>query len=154
MERLTIRNSEGKAVARRVGYYDILDKLALYEDLEELLEQTYGECSGLLEKAVRHLIRHEGAEFEKPLKSRLLTDEDVDKWQEYKQLDEQGLLLKLPCKVGSELYCAGENLDGRREIISLTVNSIIECFRYGEYIGNGVYLTKAEAEKALAEMEK
>lgn len=34
------------------------------------------------------------------LKSRLLTDEDVDKWEEYKQLEEQGRLVKLPCKVG------------------------------------------------------
>lgn len=47
------------------------------------------------------------------LKSRLLTDEDVDKWEEYKQLEEQGRLIKLPCKVGDTVAEAklrgGEN---------------------------------------------
>ena len=35
MKRLTSRNCDGKARATRVGYYDIIDKLAYYEDLEE-----------------------------------------------------------------------------------------------------------------------
>ena len=47
------------------------------------------------------------------LKSRLLTDEDVDKWEEYKQLEEQGRLIKLPCKGGDTVAEAklrgGEN---------------------------------------------
>lgn len=35
MERLTVRDSNGQAHATRVGYYDIIDKLASYEDAEE-----------------------------------------------------------------------------------------------------------------------
>ena len=35
MERLTIRDETGKAHATRIGYYDIIEKLAEYEDLEE-----------------------------------------------------------------------------------------------------------------------
>ena len=34
MERLTVRDSNGQAHATRVGYYDIIDKLASYEDAE------------------------------------------------------------------------------------------------------------------------
>lgn len=35
MERLTARNKEGQAHATRVGYLDIVDRLAEYEDAEE-----------------------------------------------------------------------------------------------------------------------
>lgn len=67
-------------------------KLKHYEDLEEQLESVYGECDGLLEKVVEHLVRHERIEIGSPFKARLLTDEDVDKWQEYKHLEEQRLI--------------------------------------------------------------
>lgn len=114
MERLTKRTEDGNAfvIFKTKQFGTIANKLAMYEDLEELLEQAYGECPGLLEKAIKHLIKHEGAEFEKPLKSRLLTDEDVDRWLEYKDLDERGLLKKLPCRLGSKLYDICEFTEG------------------------------------------
>lgn len=71
--------------------------------MEEELESIYGECPGLLKKVVDTLKSHPNIE-ETPVKSRLLTDEDADKWLEYKQLEEQGKLLKLPCKVGDIVY--------------------------------------------------
>ena len=78
-------------------------KLQEYEDLEEELESIYGECPGLLKKVIDTLKSHPNIE-ETPVKSRLLTDEDADKWLEYKQLEEQEKLLKLPCKVGDTVY--------------------------------------------------
>lgn len=124
MERLTERLSNGQAAVYGCGdnckhnfkycnscddeecptLCELVEKLAYYEELEELLEKAYGECQGLLEKAIYHLIKHEGAEFEKPLKSRLLTDEDVDWWLFYKNLDAYGLLLKTYCKIGDTFY--------------------------------------------------
>lgn len=89
MERLTRRNHDGQAHATRVGYYDIIEKLAYYEELEEQLQSVYGECDGLLEKVVEGLVKHEGVEFEKPMKARLLTDEDVDKWDRLKGAEER-----------------------------------------------------------------
>ena len=62
----------------------MMKKLAHYEDLEEKLASVYGECGGLLEKVVDGLVKHEGVEFEKPMKARLLTDDDVDKWDRLK----------------------------------------------------------------------
>lgn len=76
--------------------YEVLEKLTAYEDLEEKLEKVYGECDGLLEVVVNGLVNHEGAEIGKPKKARLLTDEDVDKWEDLKNAEEQGLLLRLP----------------------------------------------------------
>ena len=76
-----------------------------------------------------------------------------DKLAEYEDLEEQGLLLKLPCKVGAELYFVGEHANGKREISSITVNSVMDSLSYKDSIGKGLYLTKEEAEKALEEME-
>jgi len=45
MARLTVRSSDGTAHATKVGYYDIIDKLAHYEDLADdgkLLELPCG----------------------------------------------------------------------------------------------------------------
>lgn len=55
-----------------------------YEELESKLQSVYGECDGLLETVVDGLVKHEGVEFEKPMRARLLTDEDVDKWDKLK----------------------------------------------------------------------
>lgn len=66
------------------GRNDAYYKLQEYEDLEEQLESVYGECDGLLEKVIDGLVKHEGVELEKPMKARLLTDEDVDKWDRLK----------------------------------------------------------------------
>lgn len=60
------------------------EKLKKYKDLEEQLKSVYGECDGLLEKVVEGLVKHEGVEFAKPMKARLLTDDDVDKWDRLK----------------------------------------------------------------------
>lgn len=35
MERLTVKDCDGQAHAKKVGYYDIIEKLAHYEELEE-----------------------------------------------------------------------------------------------------------------------
>ncbi len=65
------------------------NKLGAYENLEERLQKIYGECDGLLEKVVEHLERHEGIELPDPIfKARLLTDAEVDRWEEFKRLEE------------------------------------------------------------------
>lgn len=121
MERLTERTQDGifakedygeeslKTLYQRYGAepmphyvncdegYCAMDRLAEYEDLEDRLRSVYGECDGLLEKVVELLERHEGIDLAEPVfKARLLTDGEADKWEEYKKLEEQGKLLKLP----------------------------------------------------------
>lgn len=65
--------------------YKAIEKLRYYENLESELEKYYGECEGLLETAVKTLLKHaEEIELGKPVKSRLITDEDVDQWLQYK----------------------------------------------------------------------
>lgn len=63
---------------------DALRKVEKYEALERKLESTYGKCDTLLETIVNSLVRFEQAPKDTPDKSVLLTDEDVDRWYEFK----------------------------------------------------------------------
>ena len=90
-----------------------------------------------------------------------------EKLKEYEDLEEQGRLIKLPCKVGDTVY--GISMG---KLISLTVNEISIFYMKGEKIinvkcqnndefrnyverefGKTVFLTKSEAEQKLKEME-
>lgn len=89
-----------------------LEKSKEYQQLEERLNKVYGDCDGLLLRVVSMLEKHPGIDMaNNTLKSRLITDEDVDKWEEYKQLEEQDRLVKLPCKVGDTYYSIEVNTD-------------------------------------------
>lgn len=60
--------------------------MAYYEDLEERLVKTYGECDELLKIIVDSLEKNH--ELSKPLfKLKLLIEEDVDKWEQLKERD-------------------------------------------------------------------
>lgn len=84
--------------------------------------------------------------------------------QEYRRLEEQGLLLKLPCKVGDKAYHVIKDdiavppiYISEHEITDVSANAVyfagVQQF-WEEVQGMNAFLTKAEAEKALAEMEK
>lgn len=104
-----------------------------------------------------------------------MTYEEADKWQEYKDLEEQGLLVRLPCKVGDTVwdndfgypesyeikafsygYCDSYVEPGigiEDEIIFYYENythsiSITGAFPMSE-IGKTVFLTREDAEKKL-----
>ena len=78
----------------------------------------------------------------------------------YKDLEEQGLLLKLPCKAGDVVYYPSEYWKRVFEyavigICVYTEDIWIKCGNgYSYILGREIFLTKEEAEKALAEMEE
>ncbi len=116
MERLTVRNKKSEAHATQVGYYDIVDRLADYEDAEE-----------------------------------------------------QGLLLRLPCKVGDTLYYVDDirKFVDECKVIKLEFRTMNKCHMKisiemqgklwhcigDELIGEVAFFDKEEAEQALAEMK-
>lgn len=64
-----------------------LEEVQQYRAMEKRLEAIYGDCPGLLETVVEHLERHDGIGIDKPaFKARLLTDDNVDKWDSYKEI--------------------------------------------------------------------
>ena len=99
-----------------------------------------------------------------------------NKLAEYEDLEEQGLLLKLPCKVGDKLYKPYYFNRKAKGIDTIVVSNMVvefdseegeRAYIVGHYentncgvdadfseIGEVVHIHKAEAEKALAEMEK
>lgn len=82
----------------------------------------------------------------------------------YEDLEEQGLLLKLPCKVGDTVYA----FDYPRTDIVVVVEEVVEkvliwklgieietdggCYDL-EFLGKKLFLTKEEAEAKLKEFE-
>lgn len=99
----------------------------------------------------------------KPFADKILTKLAV-----YEDLEEQGLLVRLPCKVGDTMFRI--NKGAKNPIIELTVTQIditkrsynlevidrdcgeLMCFKND--IGKSVFLTREEAVKKLEEMEK
>lgn len=73
----------------------------------------------------------------------------LDKLAHYEDLEEQGRLIELPCKVGSNVYAIGMN----GEIVAFTVDTIGYALSIASQVGKGFYLTKAEAEQKLAELK-
>ena len=121
MERLTVRSFDGSAHAKCVAYYDIIDKLAEYEDLEE-----------------------------------------------------QGLLLRLPVPEGAVVYTLSYIYECKfdydcKEFDAYKCEEDVSCeHQYKGYrvketkfqkqmlamLGKTVFLTKEEAEQALAKMKE
>ncbi len=64
-----------------------LEEIQQYRAFEQRLKNVYGDCDGLLEVTVSSLERHENLELPCiKVKSRLIVDEDVDKWDEYRAI--------------------------------------------------------------------
>ena len=106
-----------------------------------------------------------------------MTNDDIravlKKLADYEDLEEQGLLVRLPCKVGDTVYRV--DAGAKQPIIPMTVSEIHflcykneravrfdaigkedmgeSCYRL-EDIGRIVFLTHEEAEKKLEEMKK
>ena len=101
----------------------------------------------------------------------------LNRLAEYEDLEEQGLLLRLPCKVGSKVYlirsrytecskyketwndcygCENEDKCDSHEEYYIHINHSVSdewIVRYMNDFGKTVFLTKAEAEQKLNEME-
>ena len=83
----------------------------------------------------------------------------IERLAEYEDLEEQGLLLRLPCKVGDTVYTiySDEDTSFVEEPIvkDVSTHRIWIENRYFDYsdIGKTVFLTQAEAEQKLKEME-
>ena len=96
-----------------------------------------------------------------------LVGKAITKLAEYEDLEEQGLLLRLPCKVGSMVYEIKKDLNQmKRETIehnghyyhrNIDVYYIAQVtFEIEDFaeLGKTVFITKEEAEQALAKIEK
>lgn len=93
--------------------------------------------------------------------------EAIDKLAAYEDAEEQGLLLRLPCKVGDTVYVPTRNFVSELRIILISIERDNIFFHWrlntgiypnldgftSSYIGKMVFFTCEEAEAKLAEME-
>lgn len=63
-----------------------LKEIRRYREMDRKLREVYGDCDELLETAVDGLCNHPGVDIRNPIKARLLIDEDVDKWDAYREI--------------------------------------------------------------------
>ena len=90
---------------------------------------------------------------------------DIDSWsiaqclkklQEYEDADEQGLLLRLPCKVGTKVYAINRIVDYGEVVDEATYSYFIIEREFQIYMmmdyGKLVFLTQVEAEAKLKEL--
>ena len=91
-------------------------------------------------------------------------DDVIDKLAKYEDLEEQGRLVKLPCKIGTEVYDITwwDNVQekvvvkGKAYYRTVHKHKITKLpFTYSDIddFGKTVFLTKSEAEQKLKEME-
>lgn len=148
-----------------------LEELKEYKELEEKLCVMFaGDCS--LSDVVENLerqITEPGKDH--PVNARILTYEDAEKWNEYRELEEQGRLMKLPCKIGDTLWwISDEDEDGNDRLCARKCEepiSLVGIDRDGDIVvsvgepeknlidklgSRWALLTKEEAEAKLKEM--
>lgn len=93
----------------------------------------------------------------------------ADKLATYEDLEEQGLLVRLPCKVGDTVYVPTRNFvsELRITLVSIDTNDMAMYFSWllnsgiypnldgfsGYELGKTVFLTREEAEKKLEEIQ-
>lgn len=123
---------------------ELRERLKAYEDLEEqCIKETTWSLRMLLEKWKVFF-------------------EDITELLEYRRLKEQGLLLRLPCKVGDTVYYVHKGGIDEVEVDSFVLNVnlfanvsyYIGCDRFGKTLTpyKTLFFTKEEAEQKLAEM--
>lgn len=73
----------------------------------------------------------------------------LEELKSYKGLEEQGLLVRLPCKVGTEVYY----ILGIPNKTPCTIDKCVFKLSDIDKIGESLFLTREEAEKKLEEMK-
>lgn len=155
---------------------DFRERLKEYEDLEDRLNgiSVKQVINGFIKTIENQTC--EGYEH-----GRILTNAEANQWNEYRQLDEQGLLLRLPCGIGDDVYFIPSETNFKLNILNdkpqfnrvyhqnvaritfIRNGWYMECDKDLEYATVNIlvdkmyketwFLSQAEAEQKLKEME-
>ena len=118
----------------------------------------------MMERLTNYYINRNGCKMYERANNSVKNQQLIDKLAEYEDLEEKGLMLRLPCKIGASVYmvtqdCGGDTLDCMRGdckgcpyLYSFVEENTFEAYMCDE-IGKTVFLTQAEAEQKLKEME-
>ena len=127
----------------------VWERLKQYEDTKRTPEQIEALEAAIMGKAVAQITEFEGL--------------PIARLRELAVADQEGRVVVLPCKIGDILYrvFAGEIFEhrvGSMKYFAIQGQWDIETYPFcscvESSIGKTVFLTREEAEKALAEMEE
>jgi len=76
----------------------------------------------------------------------------VSELKQYRELEEQGKLLRLPCKIGGTVYVIMNQRDNFSDALYKIVTATFFRYNMIKDVGKTVFLTKKEAEEALESM--
>ena len=156
MSRLTVRGATSQRDIDRLfelsndnqfGKNEAYYKLQHYEDLEEQLEELFGGKLPL-DKVVETVNRTVQNSEEKLDYARILTNAEAEKWDKWKDLEEQGRLIELPCLPNEEVWLSNKRF-GTHKMMYASREAIVRAIEAGNAIG----YTKEAAEAKLKEME-
>ena len=137
-------------------------------------EMTFEEEYIILQKEVKELFDKEDRESEPPeshcvvrraLRCIKKLVSEVEQYKAYNDLEEQGLLLRLPCKIGTKVYNITWWDDVQKKVVvkgktyyrTIHKHKVSKStFGYTDIddFGKTVFLSKSEAEQKLKEMER
>lgn len=134
--------------------------------IDEVIEHCNRTCD-MTEK----IAKARGHELESIESKQFWEHYQVREWlkelKQYKDAEEQGLLLRLPCKVGTHIYIINRYWIDEGNICGIAEADDIDCFCYKVYCDPDDYtmvavedfnktwfLTEAAAEQALEQMRK
>lgn len=123
---------------------DFVDRLAAHEDTGLYPESVEALKLSMMGKAISEITEFDGL--------------PIDRLRELAEADKGGRVVVLPCKVGDVLYAAESAPVIPLHVMEVAIYLALEGEDDGDYerisnIGKTVFLTRAEAEKALQEME-
>ena len=146
MERLTyFKDGYWRVNFSGVQYQaDFVDRLAAHEDTGLYPESVEALKLSMMGKAISEITEFDGL--------------PIDRLRELAEADKGGRVVVLPCKVGDVLYAAESAPVIPLHGMEVAIYLALEGEDDGDYerisnIGKTVFLTRAEAEKALQEME-
>ena len=135
--------TDPRVVALTNELEEMLKKLVHYEDLEEQLEKLYGGKLSL-DKVVETVNRVVQNGEEKLDYARILTNAEAEKWDKWKDLEEQGRLIELPCLPDEEVWISNKRF-GTHKTMYASRGAIVDTIEAGYAIG----YTKESAEAKL-----
>lgn len=77
--------------------------------------------------------------------------EALEKLAEYEDAEEQGQLIKLPCKIGDKVYIIINHKIFEEKLVNTTIGYETEHYLFDEL--SDLFFTHKEAEEALEKME-
>lgn len=131
-------NGFGKDIFRKMAR-DLYGRLKAYEDTGMYPESVEALKLSMMGKAISEVTEFDGL--------------PIDRLRELAEADRDGRVLILPCKLGTKVHRIRYEIADYPDEPDLEIADTWFTPEYRDDIGKTVFLTRAEAERALKEME-